>query len=69
LLTSPTGTIPLCECTKTFAEVRFAEVKGRADVGNISLITNEHKAAERLKADYWLYTAYNCGSTPELHTA
>ena len=40
---------------KTFIEVRFIEVKGRAGVGEIALSDNEYKTAERLKDDYWLY--------------
>jgi hypothetical protein len=59
---------PHSEDPKTFVEVRFIEVKGRAGVGEIFLSANEYKAAERLKADYWLYAVYNCGSEPELHT-
>ena len=59
---------PHPEDPKTFTEVRFIEVKGRAGVGEIFLSANEYKAAERLKGDYWLYAVYNCGSTPELHT-
>ena len=52
---------------KTFTDVRFIEVKGRAAVGEIALSDNEYKTAERLKSDYWLYVVFNCGSTPELH--
>jgi hypothetical protein len=59
---------PHPEDAKTFTEVRFIEVKGRAGVGEIFLSANEYKAAERLKSDYWLYAVYNCDSTPELHT-
>ena len=59
---------PHPEDPKTFIEVRFIEVKGRAGVGEIFLSANEYKAAERLKADYWLYAVFNCGSTPELNT-
>ena len=54
---------PHPEDPKTFTEVRFIEVKGRAGVGEIFLSANEYKAAERLKGDYWLYAVYNCGST------
>ncbi len=53
--------------TKTFTDVRFIEVKGRAAVGEIALSDNEYKTAERLKNDYWLYVAFNCGTKPELH--
>lgn len=52
---------------KTFTDVRFIEVKGRAAVGEVALSDNEYKTAERLKNDYWLYVVYNCGTKPELH--
>ena len=52
---------------KTFIEVRFIEVKGRAGVGEVALSDNEYKTAERLKKDYWLYVVFNCGTKPELH--
>jgi len=52
---------------KTFTDVRFIEVKGRATIGEVALSDNEYKTAERLKKDYWLYVAYNCGTKPELH--
>ena len=43
---------PHPEDPKTFVEVRFIEVKGRAGVGEIFLSANEYRAAERLKGDY-----------------
>ena len=52
---------------KTFTDVRFIEVKGRAAVGEVALSDNEYKTAERLKKDYWLYVVFNCGITPEIH--
>ena len=52
---------------KTFTDVRFIEVKGRAGVGEVALSDNEYKTAERLKNDYWLYVAFKCGAAPELH--
>jgi hypothetical protein len=52
---------------KTFIDVRFVEVKGRAGVGEVGLTSNEFHTAERLKKDYWLYVVFNCGSTPEVH--
>lgn len=52
---------------KTFLEVRFIEVKGRAGVGEVALSANEYNTAQRLGHDYWLYVAFNCASTPELH--
>ena len=56
------------EDPKTFVEVRFIEVKGRAGVGEVALTQNEYRTAERLKKDYWLYAVFNCASTPQLHT-
>jgi hypothetical protein len=52
---------------KTFTDVRFIEVKGRAAIGEVALSSNEYKTAERLKQDFWLYAVFNCGSNPELH--
>ena len=48
--------------------VRFIEVKGRANIGEVALTTNEYKTAGRLKGDYWLYVVFNCASSPEVHT-
>jgi hypothetical protein len=45
---------------------RFIEVKGRAEVGEIALTTNEHDTAERLKDDYWLYVVFECATNPRL---
>ena len=56
------------EDPRTFIEVRFIEVKGRAGVGEIALTANEYKTAQRLKNDYWLYTVYNCSAEPTLLT-
>jgi superfamily II DNA or RNA helicase len=59
---------PHPEDPKTFIEVRFIEVKGRAGVGEVFLSANEYRAAERLKTDYWLYAVFNCAAhTPELN--
>lgn len=58
---------PHPEDPKTAIDVRFIEVKGRAAVGPVALSTNEYRTAERLKADYWLYVVFNCGSQPEVH--
>jgi hypothetical protein len=52
---------------KTFTDVRFIEVKGRAGVGEVALSSNEYKTAERLKRDYWLYVVFNCASRLDLH--
>ncbi len=59
---------PHPEDPKTFTEVRFIEVKGRAGIGEIFVTENELRAADRLKNDYWLYVVFNCASTPELKT-
>ena len=59
---------PHPEDAKTFVEVRFIEVKGRAGVGVVALSSNEYQTAQRLKRDYWLYVAFNCAGTPQLHT-
>jgi superfamily II DNA or RNA helicase len=58
---------PHPEDPKTFIEVRFIEVKGRAGVGVVALSENEYRTAQRLKGDYWLYTVFNCAATPELY--
>jgi hypothetical protein len=58
---------PHAEDPKTFVEVRFIEVKGRAGVGEIALTTNEFDTADRLKEDYWLYVVFNCATNPEIH--
>lgn len=58
---------PHPEDAKTFIEVRFIEVKGRAGVGVVALSENEYRTAQRLKGDYWLYTVFNCAGTPKLH--
>ena len=58
---------PHPEDPKSFIEVRFIEVKGRAGVGEIFLSRNEHQTAERLKGDYWLYAVFDCATKPDLH--
>jgi hypothetical protein len=58
---------PHPEDPKTATEVRFIEFKGRSEVGEVALSTNEYKTAERLKNDYWLYVVFNCASIPEIH--
>lgn len=54
------------EDPQTAIEVRFIEVKGRAEVGEVALTTNEYKTAQRLKRDYWLYVVFNCANKPEI---
>jgi superfamily II DNA or RNA helicase len=58
---------PHREDPKTFIEVRFIEVKGRASVGVVALSENEYRTAQRLRGDYWLYAVFNCAARPELH--
>ncbi len=55
------------EDPQTVIDVRFIEVKGRAQVGEVALSANEYRTAERLKDDYWLYVVYNCATKPEVH--
>ena len=55
------------EDPETAIEVRFIEVKGRSQMGEIALSTNEFKTAQRLRKDYWLYAVFNCTSEPEIH--
>jgi hypothetical protein len=50
-----------------FVAARFIEVKGRADVGEVALSSNEYRTAQRLGDDYWLYVVFNCGNAPELN--
>jgi len=59
---------PHSEDPKTYIEVRFIEVKGRAGVGEVALSENEYRTAQRLKGDYWLYAVFDCSSEPHLHT-
>ena len=58
---------PHPEDPDTAIEVRFIEVKGRSQVAEVALTTNEYKTAERLKNDFWLYVVFNCAFSPELH--
>ncbi len=58
---------PHPEDPKTFIEVRFIEVKGRAGQGEVALTENEYRTAERLKKDYWLYVVFHCAGNPQLH--
>ena len=58
---------PHPEDPDTAIEVRFIEVKGRANVGEVALSTNEYNTANRLKQDYWLYVVYDCGTNPKVN--
>jgi len=54
------------EDQETAINVRFIEVKGRAESGEIALTENEYKTASRLGADYYLYVVYNCSIACEI---
>jgi len=58
---------PHLEDARTAIEVRFIEVKGRGEIGEVLLSSNEYKTAIRLKTDYWLYVVYHCATKPEIH--
>jgi hypothetical protein len=60
---------PHPEDPKTAIDVRFIEVKGRADIGEIALTSNEYNTAKRLRRDYWLYVVFHCATpNPSLNT-
>ncbi len=46
--------------------VRYIEVKARAEVGDIALTQNEWFKAQRFKEDYYLYVVFNASKSPEL---
>jgi len=54
---------PHPEDPATAIDVRFIEVKGRAQTGEIALTANEYRTAQRLRKDYWLYVVFHCGTT------
>ena len=58
---------PHPEDPKTALDVRFIEVKGRSDTGDIALTSNEYNTAKRLKKDYWLYVVFHCATQPTLN--
>jgi SNF2 family DNA or RNA helicase len=47
--------------------IRYIEVKARADVGAVALTQNEWFKANRLGDDYYLYVVLKAASKPELH--
>lgn len=47
-------------------EVRYIEVKARADVGPVALTPNELFKAKRFKDQYWLYVVFKAVKEPEL---
>jgi superfamily II DNA or RNA helicase len=55
------------ENPKTAIDVRFIEVKGRVDTGDIALTSNEYNTAKRLKKDFYLYILLHCATAPSLN--
>lgn len=53
---------PHPEDPQTAIDVRFIEVKGRSQVGEIALTSNEYRTAQRLANDYWLYVVFQCST-------
>jgi hypothetical protein len=52
----------------TFADIRYIEVKARAQSGAIRLSANEWKKARHFDDKFWLYVVTDAGSeTPRLH--
>jgi len=47
-------------------EVRYIEVKARADEGPVALTPNEWFKAKRFKEQYWLYVIFNAATSPVL---
>lgn len=47
-------------------EIRYIEVKARADYGPVALTPNELLKAKRFKEQYWLYVVFNATGKPEL---
>ncbi len=48
-------------------EIRYIEVKARADEGHVALTTNEWFKANRFKEQYWLYVVSNATTYPTLY--
>lgn len=53
--------------SKNDKEIRYIEVKSRADEGEIVLTRNEYFKAKRFGRDYWLYIVTNCKTKPTLY--
>jgi len=48
-------------------EIRYIEVKARAEEGDIALTPNEWLKAKRFKEQYWLYVVVNATTNPTLY--
>lgn len=52
--------------TDAAGNVRYIEVKARAQLGDVALTQNEWFKAKRFKEDYFLYVVLNASTNPEL---
>jgi len=52
--------------SKGKGEIRYIEVKARADEGPVALTLNEWFKAKRFKDQYWLYVIFNAKTNPVL---
>ncbi len=46
--------------------IRYIDVKSRAQSGDIALTQNEWFKAQRFKEDYYLYVVYDASKSPQL---
>jgi SNF2 family DNA or RNA helicase len=53
--------------SKGDGEIRYIEVKGRKDEGDVALTPNEWFKARRFKENYWLYVVTNALTNPTLY--
>jgi len=53
--------------SKGDSEIRYIEVKARANEGYVALTTNEWFKANRFKEQYWLYVVSNASTYPTLY--
>jgi hypothetical protein len=53
--------------TDSGRNVRYIEVKARAETGNVALTQNEWFKAKRFKEDYYLYAVMNTATKPQLY--
>ena len=58
---------PHPEDPSTAIEVRFIEVKGRAQTGEVWLTANEYRTAQRLRKDFFLYVVFHCATKPSIN--
>jgi hypothetical protein len=58
---------PHPEDPSTAIELRFIEVKGRAQTGEVWLTANEYRTAQRLRKDFFLYVVFHCATKPSIN--